>query len=64
MRGKGVMIAGLPQHFGHLLPNGKRSLWVQDIMTGTRIRLYRPPLALQPGRAGAGKAHSAHQMSP
>jgi hypothetical protein len=55
MRSKGVMIAGLPQHVGHLLPNGERSSWVQDVMTGTWIRLDRAAACAAAGPRGRGQ---------
>jgi len=39
IRAQGVVVAGLLQRFGHRLPNGKRSMWVDDIATGMTIRL-------------------------
>ena len=42
MRSRGIAVAGLLQHFGEPLPNGKRSMWLEDIMTGTTLRLDRP----------------------
>jgi hypothetical protein len=42
IRTQGVAIAGLMQRFGDRLPNGKRSMWVEDIATGQSIRLDQP----------------------
>src|SRR5689334_4036542 len=42
IRVKGIAVAGLLQHFGERLPNGKRSMWLEDIATGQSIRLDRP----------------------
>jgi hypothetical protein len=39
---RGIEIGGLLQHFGGRLPNGKRSMWLEDIGTGTTIRLDQP----------------------
>jgi len=42
IRAQGIVVAGLLQRFGERLPNGKRSMWVEDIATGQTIRLDRP----------------------
>lgn len=42
MRAHGISVAGLLQRFGERLPNGKRSMWLEDIVSGTTIRLDRP----------------------
>ncbi len=42
VRARGVRIGGQLQHFGGRLPNGKRSMWLEDIATGAMIRLDRP----------------------
>ncbi len=42
LRGKGIAVAGQLQHFGARLPSGKRSMWLEDIATGTRRRLDNP----------------------
>src|SRR5208282_312595 len=42
IRAQGIVVAGLLQRFGERLPNGKRSMWVEDIATGQRIRIDRP----------------------
>jgi hypothetical protein len=42
IRAKGIAVAGLMQRFGDRLPNGKRSMWVDDIVTGQTIRLDQP----------------------
>jgi len=42
LRRQGVVIAGLLQRFGEKLPNGKRSMWLDNIATGAAIRLDRP----------------------
>jgi len=39
---RGVAVGGLLQRFGARLPNGKRSMWLDDIRTGATIRLDRP----------------------
>jgi hypothetical protein len=39
---KGIAVGGLLQRFGERLPNGKRSMFVDDIQTGRSIRLDRP----------------------
>jgi hypothetical protein len=39
---RGLLPAGLLQSFGQVLPNGKRSMWLDDITTGERIRLDLP----------------------
>jgi hypothetical protein len=42
VRAKGITVAGLLQRLGTLLPNGKHSLWLEDIATGRSIRLDSP----------------------
>jgi hypothetical protein len=42
IRAQGMTVAGLLQRFGESLPNGKRSMWVEDIATGQTIRLDQP----------------------
>ncbi len=42
IRAQGIAIAGLMQRFGERLPNGKRSMWVEDIATRQSIRLDQP----------------------
>jgi hypothetical protein len=42
IRAQGLSVAGLLQRFGERLPNGKRSMWVEDISTGQTIRLDQP----------------------
>jgi hypothetical protein len=42
IRAQGVAVAGLLQRFGDRLPNGKRSMWLEDIMTGATLRLDVP----------------------
>ncbi len=42
IRAQGISVAGLLQRFGERLPNGKRSMWVEDISTGQTIRLDQP----------------------
>jgi hypothetical protein len=42
IRAQGITVAGLIQHFGDRLPNGKRSMWVEDVATGQSIRLDQP----------------------
>jgi hypothetical protein len=42
IRAQGVAVAGLLQRFGDRLPNGKRSMWLEDIATGATIRLDAP----------------------
>jgi len=42
VRAKGIRVAGLLQRFGATLPNGKRSMWLEDIATGRSIRLDQP----------------------
>jgi hypothetical protein len=37
-----IAVGGLLQYFGERLPNGKRSMWVEDIGSGALIRLDRP----------------------
>jgi hypothetical protein len=39
---RGIAVAGLLQSFGARLDNGKRSMWIEDIRTGTAIRLDSP----------------------
>jgi hypothetical protein len=39
---RGIAVGGLLQCFGERLPNGKRSMWVEDIGSGSLIRLDRP----------------------
>jgi molybdate transport system ATP-binding protein len=39
---RGIAVAGLLQHFGARLANGKRSMWIEDIVSGALIRLDRP----------------------
>jgi molybdate transport system ATP-binding protein len=42
MRSNGVRVAGLLQRFGEPLPGGKRSMYVEDLSSGERIRLDLP----------------------
>jgi hypothetical protein len=42
VRARGIRVGGQLQHFGERLPNGKRSMWLEDIATGAMIRLDRP----------------------
>jgi hypothetical protein len=42
IKAHGITVAGLLQRFGERLPNGKRSMWVEDIATNRTIRLDRP----------------------
>jgi hypothetical protein len=42
IRAQGITVAGLLQRFGGRLPNGKRSMRLQDIATGQSIRLDQP----------------------
>jgi molybdate transport system ATP-binding protein len=42
IRAKGMTVAGLLQRLGGRLPNGKRSMWLEDIATGRLIRLDEP----------------------
>jgi len=42
LRARDVQVGGLLQFFGERLPNGKRSMWVEDIGSGTLIRLDHP----------------------
>ncbi|MDR3535674.1 MAG: DUF2478 domain-containing protein [Acetobacteraceae bacterium] len=42
IREQGVRVAGLMQHFGDVLPNGKRSMWLEDILTAETVRLDVP----------------------
>ena len=42
LRKRGVAVGGQLQRFGARLPNGKRSMWLDDIATGLTIRLDRP----------------------
>jgi hypothetical protein len=42
IRQRGITVGGILQYFGERLPNGKRSMWVQDIVTGRLIRLDQP----------------------
>jgi hypothetical protein len=42
IRERTIAVGGLLQHFGERLANGKRSMWMEDIVTGTLIRLDRP----------------------
>ena len=42
IRAQGLSVAGLLQRFGDRLPNGKRSMRVEDIATGQTIRLDQP----------------------
>ncbi|MCK8784973.1 DUF2478 domain-containing protein [Roseomonas sp. NAR14] len=42
LRRKGFAVGGLMQHFGERLPGGKRSMWLEDIGSGERIRIDQP----------------------
>ena len=42
LRARGVTARGLLQRFGERAPNGRHSMWVDDIATGGTIRLDRP----------------------
>jgi molybdate transport system ATP-binding protein len=42
IRERGIAVSGTLQHFGERLPNGKRSMWVEDIVSGVTIRLDQP----------------------
>lgn len=42
LRSNGVRVAGLLQRFGAPLPGGKRSMYVEDLSSGERIRLDLP----------------------
>jgi hypothetical protein len=42
LRARDIAVGGLLQCFGARLPNGKRSMWVEDIGSGAFIRLDRP----------------------
>ncbi len=42
LRSNGVRVAGLLQRFGEPLPGGKRSMYVEDLSSGERIRLDLP----------------------
>lgn len=42
IRAQNISVGGLRQHFGERLPNGKRSMWVEDISTAQTIRLDQP----------------------
>ncbi len=42
IRQRGIAVSGILQHFGERLSNGKRSMWVVDIVTGRTIRLDQP----------------------
>ena len=42
LRSNGVHVAGLLQRFGETLPGGKRSMYVEDLSSGERIRLDLP----------------------
>ena len=59
LRHEGAQVAGLLQRFGEKLPNGKRSMWLQDIASGALRRIDEPR---GPGATGAradGLAHAA-----
>ena len=42
LRSRGVRVAGLLQHLGEPLPGGKRTMYVEDLSSGERIRLDIP----------------------
>jgi hypothetical protein len=42
LRSRGIRVAGLLQRFGALTLGGKRSMYVQDISSGERVRLDFP----------------------
>ena len=42
LRSNGVRVAGLLQRFGDTLPGGKRSMYVEVLSSGERIRLDLP----------------------
>lgn len=42
LRSKGIRVSGLLQHFGAPTPAGKRSMYVEDIASGKRVRLDLP----------------------
>jgi hypothetical protein len=42
IQARDIAVGGLLQFFGERLPNGKRSMWVEDIGSGALIRLDRP----------------------
>ncbi len=47
LKAEGARVGGVLQHFGERLPNGKRSMWIDNVATGATFRLD------QPDRAGA-----------
>ncbi len=42
LRHEGAQVAGLLQRFGDLLPNGERSLWLQNTASGALRRIDQP----------------------
>ena len=42
LKAEGVRVGGVLQHFGERLPNGKRSMWIDNVSTGVTFRLDRP----------------------
>jgi len=42
LRARGLTVGGLLQRRGQRLPSGKRGMWLDDIATGTTIRLDEP----------------------
>ena len=42
LRSRGIRASGLLQHFGPPTPAGKRSMYVEDIASGERVRLDLP----------------------
>lgn len=42
LRSRGIRVAGLLQRFGSSTPAGKRSVYVEDIASGERVRLDLP----------------------
>ncbi len=42
LRSKGIRVSGLLQQFGAPTPAGKRSMYVEDIASGERVRLDLP----------------------
>ncbi len=42
LRHEGGRVGGLLQRFGELLPNGERSMWLQDVASGALRRIDRP----------------------
>jgi hypothetical protein len=60
IRARGIMLGGLLQRFGEARPDGRRSLWLDDLLTGEILRLDTPCFAAAaPHGASVGRVAEA-----